>query len=79
MRPNDDPIALTNVPPVAGALKIPAPGTLMTGISKLAKNDPAVNCRTTVALAITLEPVPKANLHKIDESAFQTETPQLDS
>ena len=63
---------------MVGALKIPAAGTKMTGISKLAKNEMVENCRDTVALAAAREPLPKEDLHKIAESAIQIEISQLD-
>jgi hypothetical protein len=78
IRPKEEPITLTDVPPVAGLLKIPATWTEMTGMSKLVKQDTIADCCTTVALAVTRKPFPEADLHKRVESAFQMETPQLD-
>jgi hypothetical protein len=78
MRPNELPTMLTDVPPVVGALKVPAAGTEMIGVLKLVKKDTLDICWTTDALADTRNPLPKANLHKTVESAFQKETSQVD-
>ena len=73
MRPNEKPVAVTEMPPEDGELKVPETRTKIIGASKLANLEIVENCWPTVALADTWKPLPEATLHKIAEFASQNE------
>ena len=53
MRPNEKPVAVTEMPPEDAELKVPESRTKMIGASKLVNLEIVENCWPTVALADT--------------------------